>query len=138
MPRTKARKARDKAKRLDKSHGPKECCCCGGKVELKSHKEIYGRTYNAWPWMYFCLDCEARVGVHPGTYIPLGSLANDEIRKARMAAHKAFDPMWKSKNMARREAYHWLADKLGISPGSCHISWMGTKDCEKIVAVCKT
>ena len=59
---------------------PTECRYCNGPVELVENSEIYRRNYGKWPYAYLCRSCDAYVGLHPNTLIPLGSLANRELR----------------------------------------------------------
>lgn len=51
-----------------------------------------------------------------------------------MRAHEAFDPLWKSKAMKRREAYRALAVELGIEERKCHISWMNATEADRVPA----
>lgn len=117
---------------------PRTCRFCGGSIQLVSNREIYGRTFG-WPLTYACECCDARVGCHPGTDVPLGTLANDAIRTARAAAHAAFDQIWKRSTApkARRRAYSALARALGQSTEHTHISWMDERECEAVIAACK-
>jgi hypothetical protein len=69
--------------------------------------------------------------------MPLGRLANAELRKAKMAAHEAFDPVWKTKRMKRGEAYAWLAKKLRVNKDGCHIGVFDVEMCRRVVVVCK-
>lgn len=88
--------------------------------------------------------CDAWVGCHPeskrdgqdGTH-PLGRLANAELRRAKQAAHAAFDPLWRSGAMKRKDAYKWLAETLGIARQNCHIGMMDVDRCRAVVAVVK-
>ena len=88
-------------------------------------------------YFYLCRPCQAHVGCHPGTTVPLGILANQALRRARSAAHAAFDPMWKGKSMKRKEVYQWLADGLGINVADCHIGAFDLQMCQKVVTLCK-
>jgi len=72
--------------------------------------------------------------VSDGT-IPLGRLANPELRRLKQAAHHAFDPLWKTGDMDRRDAYAWLAEKMGISVENCHIGMMDEGQCKSVVEV---
>lgn len=87
---------------------------------------------------YRCAPCAAWVGCHPGSANPLGRLANAELRKAKSAAHTAFDPLWKSKRMRRKEAYGWLAERLGVKKNECHIGMFDVADCKRVVEICAT
>lgn len=114
---------------------PTDCRFCGNKVLLQTQKEFYGRDYGKKSKLYVCMHCKARVGTHPGTDHPLGTLADEETRTARMEAHRSFDPLWKSKTMKRRAAYEWLAGELRIPTAECHISWFEPDRCQRVVEV---
>ena len=87
-------------------------------------------------WFYQCVPCGAYVGCHPRTSRPLGLPANARLRKARSAAHAAFDPIWKSGKKTRAEAYRWLAENIGVSNANCHIGMMDEDACAAVVAAC--
>jgi hypothetical protein len=93
----------------------------GGAAIYPHRRDLYGKRF------YRC-SCGAFVGCHPGTDKALGSCAGPETRKARSAAHAAFDPIWKSGKMKRSDAYRALAGRMGIAPERCHISWMGRSE----------
>lgn len=94
--------------------------------------------------VWACLPCGAWCGCHAGTENGLGRLANAELRTAKMAAHAAFDPLWKkkmereqcSKSHARKSGYRWLADQLGIPYRKCHIGEMDVEQCRRVVEIC--
>ena len=107
---------------------PTICHLCGGTVRLVDKAKFYGGRSFGWPLAYVCCSCSARVGCHPGTDIPLGSLADRQTTAARSAAHAAFDPIWQGKGKdARRRAYGSLAKALGLE--SAHISWLNSGQC---------
>jgi hypothetical protein len=108
---------------------PKCCPHCGGEVWIGSNSHIYGREYGEWPWVVMCRSCDAYVGLHPFTGIPLGTLATHQIRQARKAAKAAFNPLWESGGMTRSEAYSWLAHALQIPVNECHIGWLDAAQC---------
>ncbi|VUD67788.1 hypothetical protein UKMH10_5551 [Burkholderia pseudomallei] len=114
---------------------PTECRFCGGAVRIARNSEIYGRDFGDWPWAYLCGGCRAYVGMHPQTAIPLGTLADNETRAARMRAKAAFNPLWQRDGMSRSEAYSWLAARLGIAVGETHIGWFDVAMCDRVVAV---
>ena len=68
------------------------------------------------------------VGFHMGKAEPGSALAY-----SRMAAHAAFDPIWKEGHMPRRDAYGWLAEQLGITRGECHMLHFDERTCRKVV-----
>ncbi|MDC9607411.1 zinc-finger-containing protein, partial [Xenorhabdus griffiniae] len=94
---------------------------------IEHHLNVFKRIHdNRWPWLYHCWTCGARVSMHQGTDIPMGSLADKPTRIARLSAHQHFDYVREKWNWARTEAYHWLAKQLDISPSKCHFGWFDT------------
>jgi hypothetical protein len=119
---------------------PTVCPHCGSAVKIVRNSEIYnGQEYGEWPWAYKCDGnfCDAYVGMHPFTNIPLGTLATHAMRDARKKAKAAFQPLWESGGMKRTEAYAWLAAQLGIAVASCHIGWFDVEQCNRVVEACK-
>ncbi|MDE2472755.1 MAG: hypothetical protein KGL35_29540 [Bradyrhizobium sp.] len=114
---------------------PTKCQYCGGDVDVVKNSAIYGKEYGEWPWAYLCRGCKAYVGMHPFTGIPLGTLADAPTREARMRAKDAFNPLWQSERMTRREAYAWLAAQLGIALDTCHVGWFDIATCERVVEI---
>lgn len=121
---------------MPKKFGVPYCPYCRGKAQLR-------RTQ--WGAIWECVPCDARVGCHRGTEKPKGTMANTALRAARMAAHEAFDPLWRakmvrrpdvSKSKARETAYAWLAKQLGIHANGCHIAMFDIARCMKVIEVC--
>lgn len=110
---------------------PVECEHCGSPVQVAHHKQVYGRSYGDWPWLYKCEGCRAYVGMHPFTNIPLGTLATSEIRQARKHCKSPFESLYKSGRLTRSEAYERLAEKLGIEKEQCHFGWFNVEMCQK-------
>lgn len=122
-----------------------KCPYCGVPAKLVDSEIVYrGRSYGM---IWLCQkhpECDAYVGVHKGTIKPLGRLANAELRKAKKAAHDAFDRLWRFKvergaepREARAAGYRWLSEKLGIEQRFCHIGMMDVRECERVVKLCK-
>ena len=109
---------------------PTECRYCGGPVEIAHHSDVYGREYSDWPWMYRCAPCDAYVGLHPFTNIPLGILADRDLREARKRCKPVFERLFRSGRMTRSEAYAALADELRIPREECHFGWFDEARCE--------
>lgn len=121
----------------DRLPAPETCRYCTGEIELVSNAEFYGGREYGWPLAYRCKCCGARVGTHPGTDIPLGTLADKATIKARRDAHDAFDPLWKGKTTWHRSrAYQALAQAMGMRFG--HISWMDEAECRRVVELCRS
>lgn len=115
---------------------PAICRFCGGEVGLKTHREVYGRDYGDWPWVYMCSCCRAYVGLHPFTAIPLGTLADKATRDARKQCKPAFESLWRGGEMSRTQAYEWLAKRLGIPVGECHFGWFDVERCQQAQQIC--
>ena len=119
-----------------------ECPYCSNPAEPTDSAEIYGKSYGL---VWLCRPCDAYVGVHNGTDKPLGRLANKELRAHKIAAHNAFDPLWRkkilmtgcSKSKARRLGYQWLAKVLGIPVKQCHIGMFDVATCQRVVDAIK-
>lgn len=119
------------------------CDYCGRAAELVAGDDIYPHRPDLKALRFWrCVPCGAYVGCHKagngygdGTR-PLGRLANAELRAAKSAAHAAFDPLWKSRQMRRSDAYRWLSDALGIPANRTHIGEFDVETCRRVVAVC--
>lgn len=109
-------------KKVDYYPIPKTCPYCNSKVIYTSNAAIYGREYGNGR-CYKCTKCDAYVGVHSGTKVPLGRLANRELRELKKECHALFDPVWKKKKIKRSAAYIRLANLLGIPHSECHFGW---------------
>ena len=115
---------------------PDTCRFCKGAVKMINNAEVYGREFG-WPLTYRCECCGARVGTHPGTDIPLGTLADEATQKARKEAHAAFDPIWRGKTpWHRAQAYKALARAMGVR--AAHISWFDADECQRVVRLCQS
>lgn len=116
---------------------PPVCPYCGKRSLRVTGARIYpNRLDLVAKCFYLCSPCGAWVGCHPGSAVPLGRLASAELRREKQAAHRAFDPIWKSGRMTRTEAYHWLSEKLGISKENTHIGMFDVERCRAVVAIC--
>lgn len=114
------------------------CDYCGNKAALVTGRKIYPHRPDLFPlWFWHCEPCKAWVGCHKNSDAqPLGRLANAELRLAKSAAHRDFDPLWKSGEMTRKQAYQWLSNQLGIPADSCHIGMFDVETCQRVQTVC--
>ena len=109
--------------RIDVYPIPILCPYCGAPVIFTSNAAVYGKEYGNGK-CYKCTACDAYVSIHRGTDIPMGRLANQELRDLKIQCHALFDPIWKNKGpVSREQAYSWLARALGIPPRECHFGW---------------
>jgi len=117
---------------------PTDCRYCGECVGLVENSEIYrGRSYGEWPYAYLCSGCRAYVGLHPQTDIPLGTLADDSLRKARNASKAEFHSLKDDRGYSRNQAYAWLAKEMGIEVDVCHFGWFEHQDCALALDICR-
>lgn len=101
-----------------KARAPR-CPLCGA-VAIKENTP-YGPKYThcgLWAW-----------GRHP--------LVDGATHRARRAAHAAFDPIWQSGRMGRSQAYHALAEALGIDARDCHMKLMSRAMAERVPGIAK-
>lgn len=109
---------------------PVRCPYCFGQIRLVNHKEIYGREYSEWPYIYDCRACDAYVGLHPKTDLPLGTMANRALREARKTHKAKFIELMKRRGWNRDVAYRWLTEAMGLQEGQCHWGWFNIAQCE--------
>ena len=112
------------------------CNYCENESELVGGESIYPHRPDLFSLKFYkCDPCDAYVGTHKNTknHEPLGRLANKDLRAAKQAAHRAFDPMWRDHYMKRKEAYKWLADALEIDVKDCHIGMFSESTCIDVV-----
>jgi len=128
----------------------KPCPYCGNPPEFVTGEAIYPHRPDLfYKKFYLCKPCDAFVGCHAaadkdgkggsgdGT-VPLGRLANAELRKYKMAAHTALDFLWQGGKMSRGKAYRLLARKLSLYPDECHIGMFDVDTCKRVIEICKT
>lgn len=111
------------------------CPYCGGTVTYRSADGIY-RENSRKTMLYVCTRypaCDAYVRVHTGTTIPVGTLANHELRALRKTAHTYFDRLHQTGLMTKDDAYQWLADLIGAPKSEAHIGYLGEYYCKKVI-----
>lgn len=127
------------------------CTCpyCGKPAKLVDGLAIYPRRSDLAELRFWkCGPCDAYVGCHKrgarigrnrisdGT-VPLGRLANAELRTWKSRVHEVFDPIWNGGGMTRNAAYAWLAHKLGIHQSDCHVGMFDVEQCKRAVLICE-
>lgn len=129
---------------------PERCPYCHSAVELVTGAEVYpNREDLADRHIWRCTSCDAHVGCHKrgarialpdgeelvsdGT-LPMGSLANEDLRAARIETHRMFDALWQPPAcMNRREAYAWMAKLLNIRREEAHVASLSYDECVKVM-----
>lgn len=107
---------------------------CGHPIEIAHHTQVYAQEYSDWPWLYRCEHCDAHVGMHPFTNIPLGTLADKKLREFRKSCKPSFDALWREGTLTRKEAYALLADHLQIELNDCHFALFNEAQCQAAMA----
>lgn len=111
------------------------CPYCGSPVVYRSADGIY-RENNKGTMLYVCSrypECDSYVRAHAGTNIPVGSLANHELRSLRRTAHHYFDQLHESGYMSKQDAYQWLADLIMAPLSEAHIGHLGEYYCKQVI-----
>lgn len=111
------------------------CIECGKQGVLVSGQAIYPHRPDLYAKRFYRCPCGAYCGCHPGSVVPLGNPCGPETRKARSAAHAAFDPLWQKGDLSRPSAYAWLAAATGIKREKCHIGMMSADQARLVVEV---
>lgn len=111
------------------------CPYCGAPVIFRSAEGIY-KEKHLDTMLYVCSrypKCDAYVRVHNGTKIPVGSLANKELRNLRRTAHMYFDQLHQCGLMTKDTAYEWLSKLLCTPPSETHIGLLGEYYCREVI-----
>lgn len=111
------------------------CIECDGMATLTDGHAIYPHRPDLYAKSFYRCRCGAYCGCHPGTTQALGYPCGPETRRARSAAHAAFDPLWKRGKMSRASAYKWLAEQLGIQKSDCHIGMMDAETARRVPTI---
>ena len=109
------------------------CGYCHVACERVTGTGIYPNRSDLWRKRFFqCPQCKAYTGTrNDGT--PVGTVANEATRAARMKAHSLFDQLWKGKRKSRSEAYEELADHMDLFLSECHIALFNEAECQKVI-----
>lgn len=127
-----------------KKHGPADIWCpyCGRKAVLRSASYVYGeKSIKPERHLYVCSGypayCDAYVGAHEHNLMPLGTMADGELRHLRIEAHYALDAVWKRGYMTRKGAYVWLANKMNLREKDMHIGLFSYYCCQESIRICR-
>lgn len=124
-----------KKKRKGLNWSVMRCPYCGSSVVYRSADGIY-RSNAKGTMLYVCSnypECDAYVRVHAGTNIPVGSMANQELRTLRRKAHHYFDQLYRSGYMSKQDAYQWLAALIMVPLSEAHIGYLGEYYCKQVI-----
>jgi hypothetical protein len=109
---------------------------CGSRVSLIDSARVFGCSYG---FIYLCDRfpyCDTRVRCHPKTSIPLGTLADKELRKWRSLAHRKFDPLWQcGVFFSRQAAYKWLSKVMRLPLEKTHVAMFDKRQCQRVIVL---
>ena len=111
------------------------CPYCGSPAILKDASYVYGH-HSSGGKVYVCSHypaCDSYVGVHQGTSLPKGSLANPTLRKKRIQTHQIFDQLWRKGIFSREEDYRWIGDKFCLQTRQAHIGNFSDYMCDQLI-----
>lgn len=117
-----------------------KCPYCGSRALLRPASVVYGEKAAdpAAPY-YVCARypaCDSYVAAHKNTRLPMGTLANAELRRKRIESHATLDRLWESGLMSKKQAYLWLQVELGLPEQEAHIGRFSTFRCEQVIQLC--
>lgn len=115
------------------------CPYCGAKATLRSANIVYGEHVKNNRYLYVCdryPKCDAYVSAHQRTKLPMGTLANGDLRNKRIETHRVFGKMWHSGLMKKWQAYKWMQGKFGLNENQAHIAKFSEYMCEQLIIAC--
>lgn len=130
-----------------------KCRYCNIDADLKTGAFVYPHRKDLYDLNFWvCSKCGAYSGCHKrgsrlnykGTLVvsdgtfPLGTLANESLRKLRTKAHRLFDPIWRSGRINRSKAYAKMATYLEIPVTDCHIAYFDEEMCSRFIDALST
>ncbi len=116
------------------------CPYCGAQAKLHPGSFVYGPSAKPGSLLYVCdryPACDAYVGAHQNSKLPMGTLANGDLRHKRIEAHRSLNWLWRSGLMTKGQAYKWLQAKLGLSKEQTHIAKFSDYLCDQVILVCE-
>lgn len=114
------------------------CPYCRAKATLHPASYVFGASAKPGSLLYVCdryPTCDAYVGAHVRTKLPMGTLADGDLRHKRIEAHKAFDWLWRSGLMTKAQAYKWMQAKLGLNSAQAHIANFSYYMCDQLIQI---
>lgn len=118
-----------------------KCPYCGSKAIYRPASMVYGSaTKDKSAHLYVCSKwpaCDSYVNVHKKSRLPMGTLANGNLRHKRIMAHKALSAFQRYRGMDKWAAYLWLQINLGLSPEQTHIGMFSEEMCGKVISLCR-
>lgn len=118
-----------------------KCPYCGAKAVLRPASVVYGTNLNEkGRHIYLCSNwpaCDAYVSAHKTSLLPMGTLANGELRHKRILAHRALSAFQQRRHMEKWAVYLWLEMQLGLGREEAHIGQFSEGQCEQVMKLCR-
>lgn len=114
------------------------CPYCGSLASKRPASDIYGKDAPKNKFLYVC-DCYPKCNSYVAATekgLPMGTLANEELRRKRIAAHRALDRIWKKGIMSKAQVYIWLQSRLNMTEKQMHIGNFGEYYCNRVIYEC--
>lgn len=119
-----------------------KCPYCNGVAVKRPASVIYGeKNWDKEAYVYVCPwypFCDSYVAAHKKTGLPMGTLANGDLRHKRIMAHRAFNRLWQNGYMDRKAAYRWLQVQLGLPESMAHIAMFSEYMCDRVIKLCSS
>ena len=115
------------------------CPYCGSRVELIHERDLFNHPARKDEMFFACVnkDCNTycRTVLSPeGEYLPMGTLADANLRGLRTETHKLMDQLLTLKVFKdRKEMYGYFANHLGVRKEEMHISMFAEFNCQKVI-----
>ena len=112
-----------------------KCPYCGRNAVFRKASYVHKNASDN-DYLYVCSgypNCDAYVGVHAGTKIPKGTLADAKLRRKRIETHQVFDAIWKNGILTRKDAYLWMSDIFCLSTAQAHIGHFSHYRCDCLI-----
>lgn len=125
---------KNKRRKGIRNHAPR-CPYCGSHSILRSADGIYLDNPNG-TMLYVCKNyprCDAYVRTMPGSSIPLGTLANRELRAMRTEIHRYFTRFSREGHMTKDDTYQWLQATLGSPMADAHVGNLAEYECRRVL-----
>jgi hypothetical protein len=115
-----------------------ECDYCGGDVTAVNNYVIYhGYNFGEYPWIYYCPNCKASIGIYDNTNIPKGTLANNETKEARSSVFEHLKIVGRAIGTEdNKEIYNELLKVCEINLNETWVNVLSKKDCDEVIWGC--
>lgn len=119
-----------------------KCPYCRSSAHLRPASLVYGdHAEDPNAKLYVCdryPACDAYVAAHRDTLLPMGTLADRQLRRKRMEAHSSMDRLVRSGLMNRKQVYRWLQLQMGLPESEMHIGKFSEFRCQKVIELCNS